>query len=351
MKVLVLGGTGVMGCSLVGLLSAKGNVVFVTSRNYHISTDNVFYWQCNARSDSFLHELKQYHFDAIIDFMGYKTDEFAKRVKILLDVTDHYIFLSSARVYAASNSPLTEDSPLLLNVCQDKNYLRTDEYALAKARQELLLRESGKYNWTIIRPYITYGYNRLQLEGMEKEEWLYRAMKGRTVIVSEDMLDKVTTLTSADDVAECLAMLVGNAGAKNETFLLTGGDNMTWRDILSIYGQTYKYVTGQNMKIKFIKKAEGCHYDWAKYQVKYDRMYTRLFNNHKILQYKAKDFTPMQEGLSRSLLSFLHNPQFKRIDWVMEAKKDRISGEITSLSEIRGFMLKLRYLYHRFSID
>ena len=57
---------------------------------------------------------------------------------------------------------------------KDEEYLKTDEYALSKARQEDILHRSGKNNWTVIRPYITYSEIRLQLGVLEKELWLYR---------------------------------------------------------------------------------------------------------------------------------------------------------------------------------
>lgn len=90
------------------------------------------------------------------------------------------MFLSSARVYASSDMPITEDSPLILDMTDDKMYLRTDEYALAKARQEKFLKELGN-NFTIVRPYITFNQNRFQLGVQEKEMWLYRALRGRSI--------------------------------------------------------------------------------------------------------------------------------------------------------------------------
>ena len=54
------------------------------------------------------------------------------------------MFLSSSRVYASQESPIREDSMRLLDVSHDSIYLKTDEYALAKARQEDILRKSGK---------------------------------------------------------------------------------------------------------------------------------------------------------------------------------------------------------------
>ena len=80
-------------------------------------------------------------YDVIIDFMVYSTDELERRLPELLSHTGQYCFFSSSRVYAESKKPITEDSPRLLDACTDQEYLYTDEYALAKAREEIC---SGK---------------------------------------------------------------------------------------------------------------------------------------------------------------------------------------------------------------
>lgn len=48
---------------------------------------------------------------------------------------------------------------------------------MAKARQEDILYQSGFSNYTIVRPSVTYNTYRLQLGALEKENWLYRALK------------------------------------------------------------------------------------------------------------------------------------------------------------------------------
>ena len=162
MKILVLGGTGAMGVDLVKILGERSENVTVTSRSERKSEfSNVEYVKGDAHDTTFLQALLTQKFDAIVDFMAYHTDEFKSRRDLLLGATDQYLFLSSSRIYANSKTPITEDSPRLLDVTTDKEYLKTDEYALAKARQENLLQESGKTNWTIIRPYITYSNQRL----------------------------------------------------------------------------------------------------------------------------------------------------------------------------------------------
>ena len=124
-RVLVLGGTGAMGTHLVNLLNQKGYHVTVTSRRMRVNFDNVTYATGNAHEPSFLNSLLALHFDVIVDFMVYNTEEFALRCKTLLKSCGQYIYLSSSRVYADSSNPITEDSPRLLDVCMDKEFLAT----------------------------------------------------------------------------------------------------------------------------------------------------------------------------------------------------------------------------------
>ena len=201
-NILLLGGTGAMGQHLVHLLKDNGYNVYVTSRNQRTSFDNVTYIQGNARDIEFLNTvLNMRPWNVIVDFMVYNSSEFASRVEKLLSSCGQYIFLSSSRVYANCQSEINESSPRLLDVCVDSQYIKTDEYALAKAREENILFSQNSKNWTIIRPYITYSESRLQLGVSEIGGWLYRALKGRTIVFSDDIAGHLTTLTYGYDVA------------------------------------------------------------------------------------------------------------------------------------------------------
>lgn len=191
MNILILGGTGSIGQALTELLKNTAWNVYVTTRTKRENVQNITFLQGNAHDEKFLAEcVTKRHWNVIVDFMAYSTQEFSKKVELFLESTNQYFFLSSSRVYAASNEPLTEDSPRLLDVCTDEMYLATDEYALAKARQENILLTTNKKNWTIIRPYKTYNNNRLQLGMYEKEEWLYRLMMGKTLVFPTELKKK-----------------------------------------------------------------------------------------------------------------------------------------------------------------
>ncbi len=348
MNVLIFGGTGAMGSHLVSQLAMKGYKCVVTTRRHHNNKENVKYIVGDAHNVDFIKSLfSMSQWDVIVDFMKYSTEEFESRINILLAGTKQYIYLSSSRVYAESKDQLTEDSPLLLEVCQDKEYLKTDEYALAKARQEKILRKSGKNNWTIIRPYVTFSEQRLQLTALEKEYWLYRALAGRTIVIPRELLERTTTLTYGYDVSKAIIAIMGHDSALSETFHITNNKSYSWKDILSMYLSVIEKKTGIVPKVKIVE-------NWKPYmggnafQVKWDRLYDRKFDNTKINNYiDTSTFKDTIPALSVCLESFISNPQFKPINWKSEALKDKIAGEWTNILEIPGLKRKMLYFFYR----
>lgn len=352
MKVLLLGGTGSMGIPLVQILKENGIETFVTSRKNIKSDGNLHYLQGDAKNLAFLQTvLQKESWNAIIDFMIYDTQSFKERVELLLNNTKQYIFLSSARVYADSEQPITELSSRLLDISQDTDYLETDEYALAKARQENILKDSPNKNWTIIRPYITYNENRLQLGVLEKEEWLYRALKGRTIILSSDIIKKTTTLTYGVDVAKGISKIIGNPKALNEVFHITLNKDITWDEVLNIYIYVLEKHLGYKPKVLLLNINEFLKCKNTKYQIYYDRLYDRTFDNTKISEYiDTNSFTNTETGLKYCLEIFLQTPKFSFINWRDEAIKDRQTKEHTSLKEISNIKSKVKYLIYRYGL-
>ncbi len=350
MKILMLGGTGAMGTPLIELLAKDSdNIIYVTSRSKKEDLDNVKYICGNAKQIDFLMTILDQEYDAIIDFLVYESSELRERIDIFLDHTKQYFFFSSARCYAASVERLTEDSPRLIDVCDDKEYLSTDEYALAKGREEDILRFSGKKNWTIIRPYITYNAYRLQLGVYEKENWLRRALAGRTIVMPSDIASKKTSLTFGGDVAGIIASLIGNEKALGEIFHLTTSETHTWNEILLYYSDIIEKKTGKKIKIKYVDDSLGLQKVWNPWQIKYDRLFDRSFDNNKIESVIGKcEFTPTYEGLQSCLNIFLDNPKWLHDNWHYEAWCDRLTGEVTPLKEVKGKKNKLLYLKWRF---
>lgn len=349
MKILVLGGTGAMGKHLVNLLAERGDKVTVTTRSIRDNTTNIEYIQGNAKDEEFLYSLLDKQWDAIVDFMVYTTTDFAQRLGKLLAATTQYMFLSSARVYSHTQNPITEDSPRLLNSSSDEEFLATDEYSLAKARQEDLLKKSKYANWTIIRPYITYSEQRLQLGTLEKESWLYRALKGRTIIFSEDIAKKLTTLTYGLDVASAMSALIGEPKSLTEAYHITQSKACSWNDILKLYLVALEKHLGKKPKVILLDLDKFSRCKPAKYQINYDRMFNRSFNNAKVAEFvNVAAFNKHELMLVNCLEEFLKSPTFQQIDWRSEAIMDRYGSELANLNEFKSVKQLIKYIVYRF---
>ena len=353
MRILVLGGTGAMGKALVNLLLNSNHCVTVTSRSsrngQNLFDGRLVYLKGDAHNKDFIHDVLSTHWDVIVDFMVYSTEEFKNRLLCLLTASDKYFFLSSARVYS-DHSVLTETTERLLETSKDLKYKKTDEYALAKARQENLLINSNLNNWTVIRPYITFSEERLQLGVFEKEDWLYRALNGKSIVFSKDIANKYTTLTYGEDVAKGIISLIGKREALGKFFHIATEIPIRWDEVLEIY---LKVLSSNNIhaevfwmeNMKNLSEIMG-----NQYQVKYDRLFNRKFNSMKIKKYAGSSFyfSDSRKKLTECLELFLEKPKFKNINWAAQAYMDRITGELASLNEIKANKNKIKYLLFRF---
>lgn len=346
MNVLLLGGTGAMGMYLSRRLAKSGWMVYVTSRKAHAPTcsesggGSIFYLTGNAKDRPFLEStLERVRPDAIVDFMTYSTIEFLDRREFLLRHCGHYLFLSSYRVFAET-VPLTESSPRLLDVCEDAEYLETDEYAMTKARQENILRDSTSHNWSIIRPAITFSRNRFQFGCLEAWEVCFRSLAGLPVVMPAEMMNKQATLSWANDVARMLERLVLNRRAMAEDFNVATAEHMTWRQISEIYRR------GIGMEVRECSLEDYIEVIGSRYQVMFDRMFDRVVDNRKVLSATGmaqNDLTPVSEALSAELSAFKQNPSYPLFIVSRLAKMDKMLGTRMPLKELSPNQ-KLEYL-------
>lgn len=331
-NILILGGTGAMGVYLVDILAKTGRYnIVITSRNAHQSSGTLSYVQGNARDNAFLYPLLEKRFDAIVDFMNYDLDEFALRCNQLLTSTSHYIWFSSCRVYANSKTPLDEKSARLLETTTDQCFLATNRYALRKARQEDIIKKSGFSNYTIIRPYITYGVERLQLGIYEKEQWLFRILQGKDLVINSGILDKTTTLTYGNDVSTAISKIILNEKAMGKVIQIASDKTMKWSEILELYLSVIKTECGISPQIYTSDSMQAIDelYEGG-YNTIYDRVYNRSFKSRLIEDVIGEkiEYTDMKSGLISCLTNFLKSDKhFLKIDWIYEAYQDILTNQ------------------------
>jgi len=353
MKILILGGTGAMGAPLVDVLKTNGHEIYVTSRKKHDNDKNICYIMGDAHELDFVNSLLIEKYDVIVDFMSYKENEFKERISLLLNSTDQYVFLSSCRVYAQSEEKINELSPRLLDTCQDLEYLATSEYALEKAREENILINNPKTNWTIIRPTVTYNENRLQLGNLEIQHWLFRALKQRTIVFSEELMNIVTPMTNGRDVAFALSLLLGNKKALGQIIQIASPESMCWKDILKIYVDEIEKYTGIKPKVYLQKNAHVmANVLDRKWQLIYNRLYNRVFDSSKVDEISGVKifYTPIESGIRECIRKALtENNMNYNFSGKIEAYFDKITKEYTPISEIKSKKEIIKYIIARYT--
>ena len=300
-KVLVIGATGAMGRYLVPELVELGYDVT------GVGLDDVAPWTVNAKyvkGDSFdklfLVDLLKEKFDGIVNFMTYGRHPFSDYYKLFLNNTDHYIFLSSCRVYDDKEQPVRETSPRLWDTTEDRELKNSDDYCIYKAQNEDLLMNSSYDNWTIVRPATTFSTMRLQLVTLEFRNCIARALMGKKVVLPIQAKDKPATLSWGGDVAKMIARILFKEEAKRESYNVCSAESKTWGEIADYYKELagLEAVWVDKEEYLAVRNPEGSL--TARWQLEYARLFHRVTDNSKVLALtglKQEDMMPIYDGL------------------------------------------------------
>ena len=317
-KVLVLGSTGAMGQYLVPYLADMGySVTAVSLDDETPCRDSVACVKGNAKDREFLTGLLSQKFDGVVDFMIYGNRDFPDYYKLYLDNTDHYIFLSSCRVYANEEVPVRETSPRLLDVSRDEKLLASNDYCIHKAKAENILMLSDYKNWTIVRPATTFSKMRYQLVTLEAVNTVGRAQKGKKVVLPVQAKDKPATLCWAGDVSMMIAKLLFNESAKREIFNVCSAEHRTWSEIADYYyrltGLESVWVDKEDY-LRILNPDMGLGTRW---QLEYARMFDRITDNSKVLKatgMKQENLTSLYDALKMMIEAVPEGYEFPETD-------------------------------------
>lgn len=247
---------------------------------------------------------------------------------------------------------IRESTPRYIDIKNRNATLTEDTYPVIKARSEDILFSSGYKNFTIIRPGTTYNYNRIDLANLRKEEWLKRVLEGKSIVISEDLLNVRFTNTFGRDVARGIISLFNNNKAMCRAYNITESHSYTWKEILDIYIQVLRKHHIEP-KIKIIKKCPLIILKNKNEQYINFMSWNHAFDNSAISSYlDTNKFVDARTGLAECLNKFLENPtpQWKEINWEIEGILDCKAKEHTKLAKIDGIRNKVIYIGYRLDL-
>lgn len=287
--VLVIGATGTMGRFLIPELLELGYEVTGVSLDVpRTPIEGVEYITGNCFDFALLEQLMARKFDGIVNFMSFGAKrKFQDYYKLFLDNTDHYVFLSSCRVYADEEVPVKETSPRLLDVSKDEALLASNDYCMVKARAEDLLWSTDYNNFTIVRPATTFAGECFKLATLEAPHTVGRALKGKKVVLPIQCKDKPATLCWGGDVAKMIARLMFKPEAMREAFNVCSSEYHTWGEIAELFQRVVNlqpvWVDKEDY-LRIISSTSPEIANGTRWQLEYARMFHRITDNSKMLK-------------------------------------------------------------------
>lgn len=307
-RVLLIAGGGTLGTYVSEELLRLGASVEVICPEEKISCHERLRFHQSLATEELLQSLfAQTRYDAIINFIHYKNPEDYKAIHpLLIANTDHLIFLSSYRVYADEQHPITESAPRLFDVITDPEFLETETYSVPKSKCEDYLRgECVGQPWTIVRPVISFSKLRLDLLMYSKHRVLDAADANEELLLPRLAKDFVAGWDWAGNSGKLIANLLFKPDAIGETFTVYSGHGMTWGEV----GELYHKLTGVQLRWCDEEEYLAFHHDISEHRGltwawKHDRRYNRDMDCSKILRVTGlsrADFASAEEGLIHEL--------------------------------------------------
>lgn len=230
MRILIIGGTGLISTGITRALHARGDDVTLFNRgrlDLYPMPAGVRVLQ-GDRTDHAAFEARMAElgrWDCVIDMVGYRPEDGESAVRAFRGRTDQFLFCSTVDVYRkpATRYPYVEDEP----------YGGLNDYSRNKVTIERALRaahERGDLPLTIIRPAYTYGEGRGPIHSFGGgTAYVDRIRKGKPIIVHGDG-SSLWVACHRDDVAAAFAAAAGNPATLGRWYHATGEEWLTWND-------------------------------------------------------------------------------------------------------------------------
>src|SRR5687767_5149670 len=116
MKILFIGGTGIISSACAELAAARGHELFLVNRSMSKKVPlpegaTVLQADIYTEEARLAGLLADHHFDAVVDYLAYHPNDIERDLHLFRGRTDHFVFISSASTYLkpVKNYLITEE--------------------------------------------------------------------------------------------------------------------------------------------------------------------------------------------------------------------------------------------------
>lgn len=319
MKVLFIGGTGIISSACAELALARG--VELTLLNRGQSSRPIPPGAELLRGDIRDKEgvqvlLNGRSFDVVVDWVAFTPAHIETDIDLFEDRTGQYVFISSASAYQTppARLPVTESTPL-----HNPFWAYSRDKIACEERLMHAYRQQG-FPVTIVRPSHTYDRTLLPMRGGYTV--VDRMRRGQKVVVHGDGTS-LWTLTHHTDFAKGFVGLLGHPQAIGDTFQITSDEVLTWNQIYQMVAAAAG-VEAQLVPVPsdFIAAFDS---DWGA-SLLGDKAHSMIFDNTKIKRL-VPDFratVPFWQGAREIVAWYDEDPARQTVDTQFNQTLDRI---------------------------
>lgn len=334
MKVLFIGGTGIISTAISKALILQGVDLYIMNRgnrNDILGHDHVTYLTCDINDELKVAEkIKNHDFDVVADFIAFVPEQLERDYRLFKNKTKQFIFISSASAYQTplSHYVINEGTPLSNpNWEYSRNKIACEDFLMKKYRE-------NNFPVTIIRPSHTYDQRFIPL-GVHgnKGSWQVakRMLQNKPVIIHGDGTS-LWTMTHNSDFAKGFIGLMNNKHAIGEAIQITSDESLTWTQIYEAIAD----ALGVKLKPYYIASSfldEVSSYDF-KGGLLGDKANTVVFDNSK-LKRLVPEFNPtirFDQGIKETVKYVLEHEELQYEDDEFDLWCDRV---IDALEEVK----------------
>jgi nucleoside-diphosphate-sugar epimerase len=325
MKVLFIGGTGIISSACSQLAIDRGIELFLLTRGKspRLIPKGANVIQGDIREpQSVVKALANLCFDVVVDWVAFTPDQIETDIKLFQLNTSQYVFISSASAYQKPVGflPITESTPLKNPFWEySRNKIACEERLMHAYREK-------DFPVTIVRPSHTYDQTLLPMHG----RWtvMDRMLRGQKVIVHGDGTS-LWTLTHHRDFAKGFIGLLGNPHAIGEAFTITSDESLTWNQI----HETIASALGVQPHLVHIPSERIALYDqeWGDGLLG-DKAFSVIFDNSKI-KHLVPDFhatIPFAQGAREIVDWYMADPARREVNPTLNQMIDKMIDDYES---------------------
>jgi nucleoside-diphosphate-sugar epimerase len=335
MKILLIGGTGIISTAVTRQLSAENHKLYLINRGTRteVIPPNVQLIKADIHdTDEIAHQLAGESFDAVADFISFTPEDIERSFHLFAGRTRQYIFISSGAAFQKplSDYRVTESTPL-----------RNPYWKYAGNKilcEDTLIHFYRKYNFpiTIVRPGHTYDERWVPL-GLSGEKGCWQVMKrmleGKPTIIHGDGTS-LWTLTHSSDFAAGFCGLIGNPHAIGETVNISSDEVMTWNQIYECIADALG-VTLNPFYVSSMFLQCSSDYDFKSCLIG-ERAHSTVFVNDKLKKlvpgYCAK--IRFSEGIKRTINNILSTSELQVEDPKYDAYCDMLVEQLSHTAAV-----------------